>query len=197
MATSATGGYLTTSPPLQPRDADLEDIFQGTFSGITGIPPSLVRPAWQSTVPNQPEFDVNWMAFRVSEDDAEQFPHLQHRPVGDGVTDLTRDEFYEILTSFYGPGCGQAMSALRDGIMLDQNRRDLGAHGIKLLSVGKPVKLPALLKDQWVKRIDLRLRFARRVIKTYQINTVQEATVQLDAEDSTSRRLTIIVNQTP
>lgn len=180
---SASGGYLLNSATAPPADLPLEDILQASLVGLTGLAPDLVRPRWQETTPNQPDFSVNWLAFGASLSKADQNAHLEHDPsVGDGVSHLSRDEYLEVLLSFYGPQGSSYLTAVRDGLAIDQNRWPLMDHGIKLVGIGDPVNVPALLKDRWVRRIDLRIEFSRRISKTFQVNSLTSATVTINRD---------------
>lgn len=179
--------YRQPSPPPPLNDISLEDVFQQAVAGITGIDTNLVRPRLQPTVPNYPDFSVDWVALGVQTVDQDNFAHSQHRGSlehpDESRTTVSRDELLELFLSFYGPNCHESMSRMREGLMLAENRAELAKVGIQVGRIGKPQLLPALLKERWVKRVDIKLYFTRRVTRTYQENTIATADVTIDTED--------------
>jgi hypothetical protein len=180
---TSTGGFLSPSNAVS-NDLALEDIFQIAIVGITGLVGSKVRPGFQPTTPNLPGFDEDWIAYQVKVVDQDTFSHIQHQHLLEpgGASVVSRDEEFEVLLSFYGPNGGQLLSRWREGLDLDPNRWGLLAYGIKLQFVGSPVMLPALLKERWVRRIDLKATFTRRIKVTYPVRTVVESHLGLDNE---------------
>ncbi len=177
-------GYI--NPVVSPVYGDaLEDIFHAVIMGLTGITATLIRPRWQPEPPNQPAFTDNWCAFGITSTDPDLFAYQRHDPLangGLGMTSVDRDERLEVLHSFYGP-LGQAMCArYRDGIMLSQNRYDLTQAGVKLVQVNKERSLPALLKERWVKRVDVLLVFSRRTSRSYGVPSLAGGSLGLDNE---------------
>lgn len=190
--------YLVPDISLIPAyDQALEDIFQANVAGITALDPTLVRPRWQPEPPNQPDFATDWAAVGVSLTTQDWSHYQVHDPTasttppGYGADRVERDEQLELFLSFYGPNCHARMSQWRDGIMLEPNRWVLYQYGIKLVEIGQPVFLPALLKETNVKRVDLKATFARRVARIYAIQTVADATVVLNTEKFS---YTVVIN---
>jgi len=179
---SSTGGYIVpaASPPY---DASLEDIFQGALSGITGVDGKLVRPRWQAEPPNQPDFDTTWIAFAVSVTDQDVFAYQNHAVTLDdplGSDKVERDEMLEVFCSFYGPDGHKVMAQLREGLQIEQNRYVLAQSYVQFREFGQPVYLPALLKERNVKRVDVKMKFVRRVHRVYPIRTVTSAELIVD-----------------
>lgn len=190
---SSTGGYITPEVvPVVSYDNSLEDIFQGAFSGITGVAGNLVRPRWQPEPPNQPDFTTDWIALAVSTTGQDVNAYQAHDPEGDGTNQVQRDEYLDVFISFYGPNCHQVMSRLREGLQIEQNRWVLLQNGIHFTEFGDPIFLPALLKEKNVKRVDAHLSFTRRVALNYAIRNVVDASGTIDAEIYST---TINVNQ--
>lgn len=190
---SSTGGFLTpANDPI--NDRPLEDIFHETIVGITGLPPEMVRPRFQPVVPNQPGFEENWCAFAVNPIDQDTFAHEKHLPSleTNGVNEVSRDEMMEVFASFYGASGRLYMTRWLNGLALSQNRYQLLSYGIKLVGFGKPVSVPALLKDKWTRRVDLTAQFSRRLIQTYAVRSIASAEVIIDNELTIT---TINVNQ--
>jgi hypothetical protein len=182
MATSSQqSGYLrpTTSPVY---NDPLDDILQAAIVGITGIPGSLVRPRWQPEPPQQPSFDTNWCAFGIVRSVVDAFAYEGHDPAGEGTSSVDRDELLYVLHSFYGPSSHAICEQFRDGFEIGQNRAELLASGVALVEVGEATVLPALLKEKWVKRVDVTVTYRRRTSRVYQVRTIQSADAVLDNE---------------
>lgn len=180
---SSTGGYLVPAPSGAPPYGDpLENILQGVVAGITGIDPSLIRPRWQPEPPNMPSFSTNWVAFGIVRFKRDTFVYEQHEALGQGDSYVERDEQCFVLHSFYGPNCHEICMQYADGVMLAQNREVLITNNINLVEVQEPVNLPQLLKEKWVKRIDLTVVFRRRVHRTFPILNVQSAQITVGVE---------------
>lgn len=181
MATSsATGGFLAAATlPLVDYDAPLEDIFQSTVVGITGIAASFVRPRFQPEMPDYPDFNQDWAALGVSVVKQDVFSYNGQTDTGSLVE---RDEWFEVLLSFYGPNCTALMSKWRDGLSIEQNRRPLQQQKINLESIGQPTFLPSLLKERWLKRVDMKCMFSRRVRREYAVLHLLRAHAVIDNE---------------
>ena len=185
---SSTGGYIVpeASPPY---DDSLEDIFQGALVGITGLANTSVRPRWQPEPPNQPDFNSSWLAFAVTVTDQDVHAYQNHDPNAPappgspGADVVERDERLEVFCSFYGPQGHSIMAQLREGLQIEQNRWALNQYGIQFTEFGSPVYLPALLKERNVKRVDVKMRFVRRVHRVYPVRTVSSAEVILNNEN--------------
>lgn len=184
---SSTGGYLA---PVGSPDYDiaLEDIFHDAIAGITGLSNDLVRPRWTPEPLPRPDFGTNWVAFGITTLPSDTFAYQGFHPT-DGQMELQRDELLRVLHSFYGPACDYYASILRDGLAMGQNREALAVSNINLVEVQDFVNLPALLKEKWVKRVDVPAVYRRRISRRYPILTVQSGQAELDNE----RYLTPIV----
>jgi hypothetical protein len=93
-----------------------------------------------------------------------------------------RDEELVLLHSYYGPNCMAMQSRFEDGLYLDDNRALLEAQGIKFISFVDAQQVPALMKETWVKKMDQRFIFRRRVRRQYAIHYLLSADVLLDNE---------------
>lgn len=184
MATdSSEAGYLapSTAPPY---DEALEDIFQAAIVGITGLPGRLVRPRWQPDPPNQPAFDVDWCAYGVTLAD-QQWNAFQHWDPEEGEAGAYVVEGTEVLhvtTSFYGPNYQSLHRRWTDGLQLGQNLDGLAAAKVKFIGCERPVVLPALLKEKWTKRVDVRCVFNRWARRVYPVLLLESAGLGLDNE---------------
>jgi hypothetical protein len=169
------------SPPLY--DDPLEDAFQATIVGITGIAGDLVRPRWQPEPPNQPPFTTNWVAFGIMTMDGDRYAWQGHDPTlngGTGGNKFEKDERLNVLHSFYGPGSQQMAARYKDGLQIGLNREALLAFDIKLTECLETVNVPALMKNKWVKRVDMRALFVRRIKREYAVPSLLTATVGLN-----------------
>jgi hypothetical protein len=68
---------------------------------LTGLDPTLVRPAFQPEPPDVPDAGNAWMAFRYSARPADDFPAIVHH---DGYDEMQRHEVIHTLCSFYDLG---------------------------------------------------------------------------------------------
>lgn len=181
---STQSGYL--APETTPTyDLDLDLTLQAAIAGVTGLDPSLVRPRLQPSPPNQPQAGTNWCAFGVVRSMPDTVTWEFHDPTGDGGigTDLVQqDEIHEVLLSFFGPAANKYESIFRVGIQIGQNRDALTTAGVGFVEVRGPVILPALLKEQFVRRVDSTFVIRRRVELIYPIRTVVEldSTINFD-----------------
>lgn len=184
---STSQGFLV--PDIEPAsDAAFEDAIQGTIVGVIGrIPPEFVRPRWQPNAPTQPMFSTNWVAFGVIGSDPDVFAYEGHEPEIINGNDLSttrveRDELVQVLLSFYGPDAMANDARLRAGLDLAQNRHLLVAADIAFVEYQKPTRVPSLLKETWVPRVDAVLVLRRRSVHRYQVRSIASATGMLDNE---------------
>lgn len=194
MADTTTLGFMT--PAEEPTaDRPLEDIFQEALRGITGLAGQFVRPQAPATISNQPEVTVDWISFRVVSTGHDFDAHLEHQSalLTNGGSIQTRDEMVDLVASFYGPNAHLYLNRWITGLAVDQNRWTLMDHGIKFREQGKPVNLPALVKENWQRRLDLTTTFARRIKVTLPIRSIADAEFGLNNE----HYITPIVVQPP
>jgi hypothetical protein len=180
--TSATGGYLLQSSSNAATDDTLTNIFQEMIVGITGLDPTLVRPAWQPQPPTQPPVTTDWCAVAVSSYFPTDYPNFIHNSSGDGNSNLYRVERINTLVSFYGPNCTGYTGILRDGIYVNQNYLMLSTQGIKLRSVEEATYFPELINSQYVPRSDLPMNFTRMIQRTYPVENLLGAEVDIYAD---------------
>lgn len=179
MATSSlTSGYLPPTAASEYGDP-LDDVLQAAIVGVTGIPGKYVRPRWTPEPLPQPPFSTNWAAFGVVRSVVDTFSYEKHEAE---TTAVERDELLYVLHSFYGPDSHGMAERFRDGLEVSQNRDALRAQKIVLVEVGEATVLPALLKEKWVKRVDVSVTYRRRTSRTYAVLTIQSAQLGLDNE---------------
>lgn len=186
---STTAGFLV--PADEPAaDITLDDQLHDVLVGIIGrLPDELVRPRWQPNPPNRPMSTTNWLAFGVVSVDPDVFAYEGHDPeIINGEDDVSmtrveRDELLSVLLSFYGPDAMANDSRLRAGLDLAQNRATLHDMGIGFVEYQAPRKIPALMKETWVPRVDATLVLRRRSVHRYNVRTLQDdASGMLDNE---------------
>lgn len=177
----------TTSGFVAPISSDLyddplDDLLQAAVAGITGIPGRFVRPRWQPKPPNQPAFDTDWVAFGVVRSTVDTFAFEGHDKADPETSSVDRDELLYVLHSFYGPNSGGLCERFRDGLELQQNRAVLSASRIELVEVGEATRVPALLQETWVRRVDAMVTYRRRTSRRYQIKSLISGELGLDNE---------------
>lgn len=179
--TSATGGYLQPTDTVLEGE-ELENFFQALIVGVTNIDSTMVRPAWQPEPTNIPDTGALWVAFRIEDEQNDNFPYLSP----DGTLHL--HEIFSCVCSFYGTGAGsdarKYAKILRDGLSIGQNRSALTAAGIGLIEVTPPHPLPSLVKTTWLYRVETRIRVRREIVRNYQIENVASASGTLEAQAS-------------
>lgn len=175
---TAPGFIAPTSSPLY--DNPLDDFLHGWIAGLSGLPGSLVRPRWQPEPPNMPDFNVNWVAWGILEVEEDRFAYQGQQDDATGV--IERDEILLMLMSFYGPQAGQLAKRVSASLQLNQNRGYLRAQNMTVVEVMDHIRVPALVKELWVPRVDQRIRFRRRATWAYQIKTLEDFRAELDNE---------------
>lgn len=176
---SSRVGYLQ-STSSSPYGEALEDIFQRCIVGITDLPGNLVRPKNQPHPPTIPAYDVDWASFRVSVLPVQwnAFKTIKN----DLEYTVEGTEQIELLVSFFGPHYQDMERQWRDGIQLGQNRDELTAAGIVFEQFADPVVVPLLLKEQWVKHVDIRGTFQRWAVREYKVRNILSADGTINAD---------------
>lgn len=175
--TSATGGYLTPTTAPPDDDLDLDVIFQGAVSGITGLQGSMVRPRWQPTEPKIPPIGTNWCGVGVTVTSPDDFPSVEHQAAGQDI--LKRHEEIEVMASFYGVNSARNAKILRDGLFILQNIEQLKKKNIEFIDAGDIRAFPELINEKWQKRNDITLRFRRQIVRDYAILNIDAANIHL------------------
>lgn len=169
MPSNVAGYLLPDSSPAPLQDAALENFFQSIVVGILSFNPKLVRPRWQPEPPNQPEGSVDWLALGIVRMDPDTYAATIHDSAGNGKDELQRHETVELLISAYGPNAARNLALFREGIQIEQNRAVLTANAMGLESTGEILAAPALVKDRWVRKFDMRMTVRRQIRHTYQV----------------------------
>lgn len=189
---SSTGGILSPADaPAPAQDADLDALLQSAIASITGLPGSLVRPRWQPTMPKQPEASVDWCALGVTSSDPDAGPSIEHISAGDGTDRYARHEELELLASFYGPHASAFASRLRDGLAIPQNMETLHANDIGFVECGKARTVPDFVNQTWIRRVDMLVRFRRKVTRIYAVRNVLAADIHLIDDTHVDELITV------
>lgn len=170
-------------PAAPVEDDDLDSVLQMLVVGITGLTGSLVMPRWQPVVPKQPEPGTDWCAIGVVSSKADTFPYVEHLS-GVSITDQSGDlairhEELEVLVTFYGPHAKGKLGVLRDGLGISQNLESAQASGLYFISMEPGRAAPEFINQQWVRRWDSTLAFRRMVARTYAVNNIVSAEIDL------------------
>jgi hypothetical protein len=163
MATSATGGKLTTALP---NEVALRRFLQGVLVGVTGLEPSNVRPRWQTNPPVIPDATVDWAAFGISKRTGSSDVSIEQKEFS---ATINRQEQLEVLVSVYGPNAESYCELFREGIALGQNRETLFLACIGSVETTPMLHVPELLNNQWYNRCDFTWVLNRETNKDYQI----------------------------
>lgn len=181
MSDSTVPGYLQSTAAVL-YGAALEDLFQRVIVGVTGLPGALVRPKFQDEPPNLPDFNVNWAAFSVFVEPV--LANAYKTLVDDLVYTVQGTEVLQVMVSFYGPNFQEFERSWRDGIQLGQNRDELTAADIAFIEFADPATVPVLLKQKWVKKVDVRGTFHRWATRTYEVRTLLSANGTINADQT-------------
>jgi hypothetical protein len=151
----------------------LENYVQQFVAGVAGLPGELVRPRWQPEPPNLPTLDVTWAAVGI----------VQRRPIGiyawvghdpnadggQGLDKMQRHEEMDLLCTFYGPDSDVVASNLHDGCMIWQNKSELRLNGMAFVEITEAIRMPEMIKNQWVDRVDKTIVLRRIILRDYRV----------------------------
>jgi hypothetical protein len=197
---SATGGYFPDTPPPAPPSADaVQAALQTMVSALTSLPGNLVRPRWQPMPPAQPDASVTWCAIGVTMVEMDNFPSIHHvsnvvlpGQTNPGYDHMRRHGTVTVQVSFYGPASEDAAGQLRDALYLPLNIVPLtDAAQMKLYEVQDLARVPEIINQQFVNRIDSRLIFRIQIDRTYPVFDLNGAEVQLIADHGEQRDIIV------
>lgn len=176
MNNSSTGGYLQPATPALPRNLTFTQFLQTVLAGVSGFDGSLVRPEWQQKPPKQPDIDVNWLVFGVSDSEAMGFPYQGNVTVGSTTTFQT--QYHEKVTlqcSMYGPEALENFRLLRDGLYMTQNNEALVSANFGLIGISKGVRAPELIDERWFNKWVFQIGLYYEQQRTYPVLTFLSA----------------------
>jgi hypothetical protein len=181
--TSASGGFLAPSLSLAPlQDAALLDFIQAWIVGLTGLLPQNIRPRWQPEPPNIPADTVDWAAFGIKKRIKDTYGAELHVPAALGYNEIRRHEELDILVSFYGPNADESCDLFSEGMQVAQNREILTLNNMGLISSGDAIVVPELLKEKWLRRVDLPFSLKRQIVRQYGVQNILTADIELNNE---------------
>lgn len=185
---SSTGGYLVPASTGPLEDDALIDFLQTVVVGITGIAGRYVRPRWQEEPPNLPPRNVSWAAIGVTDQIANAYPYVEHESGAQGTDTAVQNETFKLDCSFYGPLAETNAGLLRDGLAIAQNREQLFLAGMALVAVPATMtQVPTLLKERWLRRVDMPVMFAREIRRTYPVLNLLSAVGTIRTDTGLSR----------
>ncbi|WP_186139289.1 phage neck terminator protein [Burkholderia gladioli] len=196
MNDSSTGGYLAPTADAPPDEDDaLDRLVHDLIAGVTALSPDLVRPRWRPTVAKQPEPNVNWCAFGVSDQEPDANPVIQHDGTGEGSDTYIRHEGIEVACTFYGPNAKGYAKRLADSLAIPQNREALGLNDMAFVGVSKILPAPDFVNQQWIRRYDITFTLRRKITRTYPVLNLLSVTATTTTDSSEPVAGTINVHQ--
>ncbi|MCC3717975.1 hypothetical protein LLP99_16995 [Rouxiella badensis] len=178
--TSGQAGWVQPVEVVGDYDQSLDNLLSRWVRYVTGLGDGMVRARWQQDQPALPPVTTNWCAFGVMDITADSGPAMINQT--DSTAESWRHELIDALISFYGPSGQQYASRFRDGIAINQNNATLNEFNLTLADCDSIRSAPELLNNQWVRRYDLRVQMRRKVVSTWNIQSLVEAPVQFFGE---------------
>jgi hypothetical protein len=156
-----------------PKGLSLDVFLQTVIVGISGLPGTLVRPKWQVEPPKNPPITTDWLAMgtSVAQPDASAYVGLN----GSGQVTTQRHEVLEVPLSIYGPNMYDTYGLLRDGFQLPQNRIALFQANMAFTEITAGRRIPDLVNQRWVDRVECSVFLRREIQRTYPILTFTSA----------------------
>lgn len=167
-------GYIFPSSTVQlPKQLNLTQFIQTVLVGVSGLPGGMVRPKWQKEPPDNPDIEVNWLAFgiEVANPDANAYVGINT----DNVVIYQRHEELEISCDIYGPEALETVGFIRDGFQIDQNRFALFNANMGFVNVSGARRIPDLVNERFVNRRIMTVNLRREIQRTYSIPTLISA----------------------
>ena len=186
-ANSSFIGFLLPNLPIASAPYNtlsgqsLDNFMQFVISGITGVPPDLVRPRWQPEPPNLPSIGTSWVATGVTRTTPLGYPAFTElsTPTGLGSNKYSDKEEFDVLSSCYGPNADALAIRIRNGFMTDQNRECLQLMNIGLINTSGRQRVPTLVQGRFLERIDITVTFRREVREYYPVLYLLSAPVEV------------------
>lgn len=178
---SSKRGFLAPVKVQFLAGQDLRRFLQQLVVGITNLPGELVRPRWQSEMPNQPPLDASWAAIGKLTWAPDTYAYEAHQGNQEDV--LVRHEELELMASFYGPDADLNAETFHLGLQLAQNREYLTRAGYGLKDADTPRVVPYKLNELWIYGVDVQFTLKRSVGSTYAVEDVASVTGELVVDE--------------
>lgn len=161
-------------------DQGLARFIQQMVAGITGLDPTLVRPAWQPEPPDEPPVETTWCSVRKEDFDPETFAWEGNTKVNNQDVHLVvRHELVNLVAEFQGPSSERMADILSMGFQLAQNREYLTRSGYGFVESGKKVVLSLLRNERYLYVVDLPFTLRRRQQFNYAVEPLAGAAAEL------------------
>ena len=165
---SNVAGYLVPTYSTT-EGATLEDFFNTVIVALTGLTGDKVRPMFQINPPKLPSNSVDWCGFSINEIDTDDNAYYEQATT---TATMKRNEYAQLLISFYGVNAMINAKKIRDSLQLGQNRDALRTNGIGITGFTNAVRVPELINDIWYNRVDITMQFAREIRASYNVFTI-------------------------
>jgi hypothetical protein len=166
---------------------------QTMVSQLSNLPGTLVRPRWQPMPPTQPDAGTTWAAVGILRTEADQFPYIVHDPSttlpgqsSPGVDRMQRHATISVIVTYYGPLAEDSAAMLRDALYVPQNMEPLTAISAKILEVHDMNRVPEIINQQFIDRVDLRIDLRQQINRVYPIFDIASAAVQVNTEQGST-----------
>jgi hypothetical protein len=93
----------------------------------------------------------------------------------DNSTILQRMENLEVGCSIYGPNALETYGLINDGLQIPNNREALLAANMGFVEGSPARKIPDLVNERWVNRVQCSFFFRRQIQRVYPILTILSA----------------------
>jgi hypothetical protein len=178
--TSATGGYLSPKVGGSIEGLALRRAIGAALAGVSGLDPTLVRPAFQPDPPPSPSILTDWIAFYIQDCIPDSHGYIAQKT--DTSATLIRHEDIEVLVSSYGPNCFITTNTLREGFEIAQNSEELAQNGLVFVNCGDATYVPELINERYYERVDIVLTLRHEINRFYPILPFDD--IKIDIENS-------------
>jgi hypothetical protein len=194
---SSEVGYLAWQP-VAPQSSpfagqSLDDFMQQIVAGVTGLEPDLVRPRWQEESPNLPAIGTDWAAVGVTDSRPLGLPYAleDSLPAGQGSQDRADHEEFDVLCSFYGPNADRYATYLREGMFVANNQEPLYFASMAFVDASGRRRVPSLIQQRTMQRVDITLTFRRMVLSTYPVLYFTSASIEVETDTGATSNRTV------